>query len=73
MPLSMNVAIGESLRLSGPAVITLLERSGQRARIAIQAQPDVKVERIAAPAADAATVQAGLSSRRAREGVETTP
>lgn len=43
----VDLRVGESVKISGPATVMLEEKSGQRARLTIQADPGVKIERTA--------------------------
>ncbi len=43
--LKVDVKVGDTLRFDGGRVsITLLEKSGQRARLSIQSEPDVQID-----------------------------
>lgn len=43
--LVVELRAGEALKISGPATVTLLEKSGQRARLNVQADEGVVIER----------------------------
>lgn len=44
--LHVDLKVGETVRVSGPATFTLEEKSGQRARLNIQADANVRIERV---------------------------
>lgn len=56
--LKLDLRIGESIKIGDHAVITLEEKSGQRARLAIEADKSVPVSRVQkqTPASIAASV-----------------
>lgn len=60
MSLKIDLRVGESVRFNdGQISITLLEKSGQRARLDIVADPSVTIEQPKARAAE--VVRAGLT------------
>lgn len=40
----VELRVGEIVKIDGPAAVTLVEKSGQRARLNIQADEGVKIE-----------------------------
>jgi len=63
MSLVLDVKVGDSVSIDSDRVImTVLEKSGQRARLSFNADPDVKVQRVARrPTTGAAQARMGLS------------
>lgn len=48
MSLVLDVKVGDSVSIDNDRVVlTVLEKSGQRARLSFKADPDVKVQRVA--------------------------
>ena len=44
--LKVDVRIGESIKINGPATITLMEKSGKIARLEVRAAKSVTIEHI---------------------------
>lgn len=61
--LRINLKIGESLSIGGVAVITLEEKSGKTARIAIEADKSVAVTRVQANTAAQFAAQGGITGK----------
>lgn len=57
--------VGESVRIGDVAVLTLEQKSGQIARIAIEADKSVPVTRITKPAATNTVAAGGITGRLA--------
>lgn len=58
--MSMDLRVGESVSVSGPAKITLQEKSGGRARLKIVADEGVTIERSQKQASGADLAQQGV-------------
>lgn len=59
MSMKVDLRVGETLRFNGgQIVVTLLEKSGQRARISVEADESVRIQ---LPSRDAAHEKAGVS------------
>lgn len=43
--LLVDLKVGEAVKINGPSVVTLEEKSGQRARLSIEADENVRIER----------------------------
>ena len=61
--LQINLKIGESISIGGIAIITLEEKSGKTARLAIDADKSVKVERLQANTAAQFAAAGGITGR----------
>ena len=59
MSMKVDLRVGETLRFNGgQIVVTLLEKSGQRARISVEADDSVRIQ---LPDRDASSEKAGAS------------
>ena len=61
--LKIDLKPGESVSIGNVAVITLEEKSGQIARIAVQADKSVPVTRLQKPTAAQFAAQGGITGR----------
>jgi hypothetical protein len=61
MALRIDLKPGESLSIGGVAVITLEEKSGKIARIAVQADKSVPVTRVEKPSAAHIAAKMGIT------------
>jgi len=60
MSMKVDLRVGETLRFNGgQIVVTLLEKSGQRARISVEADDSVRIQ---LPDRDASSEKAGAST-----------
>ena len=62
MAIVLDVKVGESVCIDGGRVVlTVLEKSGQRARLSFRVKEDVKVERVTPAGTGAAQAKAGVA------------
>lgn len=59
--LTLDVRVGETVTMSGPASVRVEQKSGSSARLSIMADESVKIDR---PGANPAAQQAALGIRR---------
>ena len=61
--LRLDLKPGESVSIGGVAIITMEAKSGQTARVAIQADKSVPVERVQQPSAVNSAAKGGITVR----------
>lgn len=63
--LKIELRPGESVSIGGIAVVTLEEKSGKVARLAIKADKSVKVDRVSRPTAAQFAAEGGITGKAA--------
>lgn len=61
--LKLDIKVGESIAIGNHAVITLEDKSGKIARIAIKADKSVPITRLARPSAAQIAAEGGITGR----------
>lgn len=63
--LKIELRPGESVSIGGIAIVTLEEKSGKVARLAIKADKSVKVDRVSRPTAAKFAAEGGITGKAA--------